>query len=428
MDELFDAVAERQLLATALHGNLTPFLSVPDDAWTNWQAQEIARAIRTVLGRKLPVDGATVARALLAGKAQNRAEELNRTLLDLVTRHVPGDGMYYAERIVRLSAHRKIDKSVEHFRHMAGYALQNDDPDLMRDAVKGLREVANDTEAVAGGAVSFTAPESILDIIGEDDEPYDWLVPGLLERGDRLILTGFEGTGKSYLLAQMAACIAAGVHPFAQTLLPDRPYSVLVVDVENQRKQIRRRYERILGLVNAIRLRHRQEPVNWKDRLFIVNRPDGMDLTDPGQLAQLRQQIESTGADLVVAGPLYKMSRLNIQDEQAAQELTLTLDGLRTKYGFALICEAHAGHVTDGSGARRVRPIGSSLFLRWPEFGFGIIPHPDYPDAEHPPYVQVKHWRGSRDERDWPHGLQHGFGLPWEPLEEGYVERVLAGH
>jgi hypothetical protein len=46
-----------------------------------------------------------------------------------------------------------------------------------------------------------------------DDEP-DWLIPDLLERRDRLILTGEEGLGKSYLLRQIAIMAAAGLDPF----------------------------------------------------------------------------------------------------------------------------------------------------------------------------------------------------------------------
>ena len=55
------------------------------------------------------------------------------------------------------------------------------------------------------------------------DPPSDWVIPGLLERGDRLIWTGFEGLGKSVVVRQLAVCAAAGVHPFTRE--PDRPRS-----------------------------------------------------------------------------------------------------------------------------------------------------------------------------------------------------------
>jgi hypothetical protein len=40
------------------------------------------------------------------------------------------------------------------------------------------------------------APD-LWEFLGTEDPPHDWIVPNLLERGDRLIWTGFEGLGKA---------------------------------------------------------------------------------------------------------------------------------------------------------------------------------------------------------------------------------------
>ena len=75
----------------------------------------------------------------------------------------------------------------------------------------------------------------------------------------------------------------------------------------------------------------------------------------------------------------------------------------------ALVVEAHAGHGEAGR-RRSVRPVGSSLQLRWPEFGYGLVPANDeWPCRE----VVVKGWRGPRDERDWPKRLTWGEPWPW---------------
>jgi hypothetical protein len=73
----------------------------------------------------------------------------------------------------------------------------------------------------------------------KDDEP-DWLIPDLLERRDRLILTGEEGLGKSYLLRQFAIMAAAGLHPF-NDLIHMKPVKVMVIDCENSEAQVRRK-------------------------------------------------------------------------------------------------------------------------------------------------------------------------------------------
>lgn len=425
-EELHDPIAERYLLTAALQGQLDAFLAVPAEAFTNWIYADIASAIRTVVARKLPVELPTVGRTLVAAASGGtRGAELHRAMVDIFTAPpVAGGGSYYAERITDLKATRDINFAVNTFGIQSTYAVKNDDPAIMKTALSNIRQALDEAETAFLPNVEPVLPDSVADLLGREDEDYDWLVPGLLERMDRLILTGFEGLGKSYLLAQLALCIGAGIHPFTQEPLPPKTYRTLVIDCENSERQVRRRYRRIVNQIGDICQRNDMSPVDWSECVRLELRPDGLDLTDRGELAQITQLIESTAPDLLVMGPLYKMSRLNVQEEQAAQELTLTLDSLRAKFGFALICEAHAGHASDGGGARKVRPIGSSLFLRWPEFGFGIAPHPDAEQEEHPSQVLVRHWRGARDERDWPTGLHHGSFLPWEVSDHGYYERV----
>jgi hypothetical protein len=52
----------------------------------------------------------------------------------------------------------------------------------------------------------------LVDLVNEDI-PFDWIVPGLLAKGERMVLTAGEGLGKSTLLRQFAVCAAAGLHP-----------------------------------------------------------------------------------------------------------------------------------------------------------------------------------------------------------------------
>ena len=88
-----------------------------------------------------------------------------------------------------------------------------------------------------------------------------------------------------------------------------------------------------------------------------------------------------------------------------------------TDRGVALVMEAHAGHASDGSGNRGVRPRGSSALMGWPEFGFGIRP------AEEVNVFDFVAWRGQREKRDWPERLRRGDRLraefPWVPIDEG---------
>jgi replicative DNA helicase len=56
-----------------------------------------------------------------------------------------------------------------------------------------------------------------------------------------------------------------------------------------------------------------------------------------------------------------------------------------------------------------MRPIGTSLWQRWPEFGIGLRKQKD---KEGQP-LKLDHWRGQRDEREWPLELARGAVNGW---------------
>lgn len=424
--ELRDHVAEQQLIAIALSGQAMPdaMRALPVQAFTAWHCQDIATAIYDLDARSLPTDAAVVAREVIARcGTDDRARQLGKMIADLAGHPVPASSAgYYAERLASLFAARKAVAAAGSFQHMVAYAAEHDDPDSWGKALASMQENL-DGARDALRPVAPRPPMSLGELLDSPDDPYDWLVPNLLERTDRLIVTGFEGHGKSMLLAQFALTIAAGLHPFSGDPLPCGPQRVLIFDAENSRRQMRRRYRGMRWQIERRLRRYSLPEVDWPGHVRIVSRPEGVALSDARELARIEQSISASSPDLVVAGPLYKLAAEDIRDEQAAKELLNTLDGLRIRHQFTLICEAHAGHANDGGGNRRVRPIGSSVFLRWPEFGFGIAPTGDAEAEEHPSEVVIKHWRGSREERHWPVTLCHGTGpgdLPWKPSNADY--------
>lgn len=429
LGETRDPAAEEQMLRIALTGHLDEFLKLPIESFDHWRTQEIARAIWRVHVAGKPIDLLTVSQNITSHvTGKQRITDVCNLLAVLGTSSLPAaSAPYYAERLMALRAVRRLNTNIETYRGQFVWAAVNDDPATMRSASDVFKAEMEAAEAAFKPIAEIEPPMSLQDLLDEPEDEFDWLVPYLLERQDRLILTGFEGTGKSYLLAQFACCIAGGIHPFTGQPLPDQDLRTLVFDVENSKRQLRRRYRLIRAQVDTLRKRYEMDPLDWSQAVRFESRPEGVDLSDPKELARIEQALTATAPDLLVAGPLYKMSKLNIQEEQAAKELCDTLDALRINHGFTLITEAHAGHATDGV-QRKVRPIGSSLFLRWPEFGYGLVAHEDAPPSEHPAIVTVKPWRGSRDERDWPSVLVHGTELPWQPTA-GYYDMVRAnGH
>lgn len=245
------------------------------------------------------------------------------------------------------------------------------------------------------------------------DPAYDWVIPDLLERGDRLILTGWEGLGKSMLVRQLAVAAAAGLHPF-NTGYAHRypPKRVLFIDCENSETQSRRK---LRGIAMHTKQLDAAVPPG---QMRLIHRPEGIDLTTVEDAAWLLERITAHRPDILIIGPFYRLHAGNMNDEQIARRTVAVLDAARAAAGCALITEAHAGHGEPGK-TRSVRPTGSSLLLRWPEFGYGLA------GAEHSTAnergifteVDVKAWRGDRDARDWPMHLRYGGpnSFPWVP-------------
>lgn len=268
------------------------------------------------------------------------------------------------------------------------------------------------------GDTTAALPATLADLLAFDPTP-DWLIPGLLERRERVMVTGFEGLGKSVLLAQIALCLNAGVHPFTGQPGGDK-LRVLVVDAENPRSLLVRRYGWISEVVHAI------SPVD-PSALMIEVREEGVDLTHPDHIGWLDRLLTAGRPDVLMIGPLYKLHRSNMNDETAARELAHTFDTLRVRHNVALILEAHAGQAEDTAGRRKLRPRGSSLFLGWPNVGIGIRPHKEC-HTDPPNWVEVKAWRGHREDREWPAELTRGaYGeLPWVPNLEYRAEAERA--
>lgn len=245
--------------------------------------------------------------------------------------------------------------------------------------------------------------QDIWDFLSTADDPYDWIVPDLLEHGDRLILTGFEGAGKSMLMRQLATAIAAGLHPFRGDIISD-PHRVLLIDCENTERQSKRKFRPI---VTATERLGRRLP---EGHLRVIHRPGGLDLTRPDDAAWLAERVTAHHPDALFIGPFYKLHNANMNDELPARKVVYLLDQMREIANCAIITEAHSGYAEAASGTRSVRPIGSSLLLRWPEFGYGIAPDTNDRTGQ---TAAFKSWRGPRDEREWPEMITKGGRWPW---------------
>jgi hypothetical protein len=230
---------------------------------------------------------------------------------------------------------------------------------------------------------------------------YDWLVKGLLERHERLILTAAEGAGKTTLMRQLSVCFASGIHPFRNTRID--PVPVLFIDCENPPGILRREYRKI----------HAQAARDLDpDLLRIEERPEGLDLLGRRDRQWLYERVAANRPAVLMIGPLYKLHNDDENEVRPARQVQHVLDQARNRYGqgAALILEAHAPH--GPRNTRELRPRGHSVWLGWPEFGYGIRK-----DRRRENLYWFEPWRGSREVREWPYCLRRGGHWPWSETE-----------
>lgn len=255
-------------------------------------------------------------------------------------------------------------------------------------------------QALDGAMSGKLQPKSLGEILAGTDS-YDWVIPDMLERQDRLILTGTEGAGKTTLARQICVMAAAGLHPLQRENGKPRmiqPVSVLVVDAENTEKQWRR------ATRFTARMAGEEGVLDPASEIQVVA-GHRIDITRGTHLGEIHRLVDRFKPDLLYIGPLYKITHGAIQTDDDAAPLLVALDSLRER-GIALMMEAHAAK-GDGHGVRDLRPRGSAALMGWPEFGIGL-----YPDDSGD--VELKRWRGDRDERKWPRMLTRGRVWPWE--------------
>lgn len=287
--------------------------------------------------------------------------------------------------------------------------------DVMRPEVNPVGFAASVATKFAGirdlgvADEEFTAM-TVAELLAQADDAPDWLIPGLLERRDRFMLTGEEGLGKSHLLRQIALSAAAGVHPF----VPGghyEPLRSLIIDCENTWSQVRRKI---------------RPAAQWLSRYadpsenVMVDCTTRMDITRDKDLAWIHHRLDVWQPDIVVIGPLYRLVPRALQTDDDTVPVLAALDTIRDR-GCALLIEAHAGHAIGKGGIRDFRPRGSSSLMGWPEFGYGMRTVSEG-IADWIP------WRGQREERDWPQRVRRADGFRWVPHEDlyGYGEAIEA--
>lgn len=316
---------------------------------------------------------------------------------DLVTAlALPDNVAEYAAIVRGWAIRRRLDRAA---RATLQEAYREGTPGTLAATAASRFLAIRDGEAATDDLTALTVAELLEQ---GDDEP-EWLIPGLLEKRDRLMLTGEEGLGKSHLLRQFAIAAACGIHPF--DLTPLTPIRTLVIDCENTWSQVRRKVRPAVEEMARVGSDPREQ--------MMVDCTNRMDITRDRDLARIHQLLDAWQPQLVVIGPLYRLVPRALQNDDDTAPVLAALDTIRDR-GAAVLIEAHAGHAIGKGGVRDLRPRGSSSLLGWPEFGYGMRGI----GAEG--YCDLVPWRGNREERDWPKRMRRAEGYRWIPHHDLY--------
>jgi hypothetical protein len=306
-------------------------------------------------------------------------------------------GLYSLRAPGQVSAHAGIvrDRSVR--RRLLETAARLDQ--MARTPGNDPGEILARAEAEIGETITRTAAESAMDelasaeaFLAQSFTRLGPVIPGLLDHEDRVVLVGLEGTGKSTLARQMAVAAAAGRHPFLNAEI--RPVRSLIVDLENPRPLLQK-------AMGKLQLVAKQFPSYQPGRVMVFSRPGGMDLRNARDSYRLADAIRRAKPDLIVAGPVYKMFADNgDSSEQIHSGVTRFWDMIRERTGATLWLETHAPIASNYGKGRLLRPLGSGIWTRWPEFGIALV------DSGKGEYL-LDRFRGDREEgRNWPMSLQ----------------------
>lgn len=232
----------------------------------------------------------------------------------------------------------------------------------------------------------------------------EMVIPGLLGVGDRLVLTGHGGLGKSTMLQQIAVCAAAGLPPF--DWISDDPYDpaqVTILDFENPDHRVK---TRLWPMV--------QECIQFgcdpRPNLHVGGGGNPLNLLNPQNALSLLRTIEHDKPRLVYIGPVYKMHNDDPDKESVVKKITDVLDSIRAM-GIAIITEAH--HTKEGKKGGTLEPSGSNLWTWWPEFGLGLRLDPSPNNGTR--RCLLERWRIDRELSQWPDEVEASgkLGLAW---------------
>jgi hypothetical protein len=203
------------------------------------------------------------------------------------------------------------------------------------------------------------------------DAPVQWLVPGWMPEKTILFTVSPPGTGKTWILFDLAVSVATG-GKFLGKVPVNRKGPVILIQQEDDHGQSAQRLE-------VIRRAKIQETVTVTDDTVAIDLPQTIPLyvhtdrklkfSDMESLKGLEKAIDQIKPVLIILDPLYSAADTDDYMTQATQQMFF-LKELRDKYGCSFVI-AHHTNKSDREG--RERAWGSQFLNAFLETGWQLF-------------------------------------------------------
>lgn len=339
----------RDAIATCLE------LEVGADDFYKPQHGATYAALVAMYERGIPVDPVTVT-------TEATADELDqiggRGALLRLQASVPAsaNARHYARTIIETAGKRRLIWVAGEIAD-AGYAETTAFPAAYEQAVDLVLDAERATDDLPAPTVD--------EFLAEQSDEYRWVIPGVIEEYERIIVVAGEGLGKTTILRQVAVAASQGLHPFRPGLI--EPVRVLLIDLENPPVLIRRQLRRCLDAARPEAAADLFDP----SRLRVIVKPEGVDVTRARDARWLLNQVRVNRPQLICLGPLYQLHESEEEKSQDVKKVIRLLNRVRNIAGAGLLMESHAPHESfkrDGE----LRVAGSRLWTRWPDRVLGL--------------------------------------------------------
>jgi AAA domain len=244
-----------------------------------------------------------------------------------------------------------------------------------------------------------------------DPPAADLLVGPFVVRGQRTIIVGDSGHGKTTLCLQLLAAVVTGGEVF--NCKGARSGPVLVIDLEQGVRSIKRAL--------------REAKLADRDDVLYITIPDGLALdADPAHRAELERIVGERQPVVAMLDPYYKAHRGDANDERAVVDLMRYLDRLRATHGFALVLPAHPRKTQNSNGARKLTLddlAGSGAASRGAELVLGLerLSHG---------YARLRILKDREGDlpvgEAWPLVFERGEGFKLDPRDQKAAEEIEA--